>query len=130
MSLTTFHPLWQLAKSPFEVVKTSTVACMLSGPFVTDLCQLCLMGKHPFSLGTFIECPAMLNVRKTSSSHWSNYLQAKLELLLIPSCYALKAINEYSFSPLSLISIFFSKMVQFSQRKRYTLLIIFFLHNL
>ena len=112
MSLTISHPLWRLAESPFEVVKASTVACMLSGRFVTDyrsrhwstvnpegLCQLCLMGKHPSSLGTLehflIECPAMLPVRKTSSSHWSNYLQAKPELLPIVSSYAdLDDLNE------------------------------------
>ena len=82
--------------------KKDIVVCMLSGRFVTDyrsrhwsktnsegLCQLCLMGKYPSTLGTLehflLECPALLDVRKTCSSHWSNYLQAKPVLLPIVS---------------------------------------------
>jgi hypothetical protein len=80
MSLTTPHPLWSLAESPFEVSKANTVASMLSGRYVTDyrarhwtqsnpqgLCLLCLIQGHPATQGTLehllLKCPALSQAR-------------------------------------------------------------------
>ena len=98
MSLTTVHPLWSLAESPFEVQKAASVASMLSGRYVTDyrsrhwskknpngLCQLCLMNDQPEILGTLehllLDCPVLSNVRGNMKSLWSNYVQEKPILL-------------------------------------------------
>ena len=100
MSLSTPHPLWKLAESPFEVKKASTVATMLSGRYVTDHrarhwsrsnpdgnCQLCLAIGHPPTPGTLehmlLRCPALSEARRRSISHWCSYLADKKRLLPI-----------------------------------------------
>ena len=100
MSLNSPHPLWTVAESPFEVRKACTVASMLSGRYVTDhrarhwsrsnpsgYCQLCLMTRYSATPGTLehllLRCPALIETRKKSVSHWSKYLADKPSLLPI-----------------------------------------------
>ena len=106
MSLTTPHPLWTLAESPFEVSKANTMASMLSGRYVTDhrarhwtqsnpegLCLLCLIQGHQATPGTLehllLKCPALSQARAQSVSHWSAYLVDKPALLPIVSHHTL-----------------------------------------
>ena len=94
MSLSTVHPLWSLAESAYEVRKAATVACMLSGRYVTDYrsrhweksnpsgyCQLCMMTGFPQTPGTLthllIGCPALSDVRLKMISLWRDYILDK-----------------------------------------------------
>ena len=98
MSLSTPHPIWTLAETPFEVSKAATVATMLSGRYVSDHrsrhwsvknpegnCQLCLVSGHPPTPGTLqhqlVSCPGLLETRTNSISHWSAYMSDKPLLL-------------------------------------------------
>ena len=102
MSLTSPHPIWSMAESPFEVSKASTVAVMLSGRYVTDhrarywsrtnpegFCQLCLVNKYDEVLGTLehllLRCPALSETRSNAVSHWAAYLSDKPFLFPIVS---------------------------------------------
>ena len=106
MSLTTPHPIWSLAESPFEISKATTVAAMISGRYVTDYrarhwsktnpsgeCQLCLVHGHAFTPGTLdhqlLMCPALAEVRRNSVSLWSAYMVDKPSLLPIISHHTL-----------------------------------------
>ena len=100
MSLTSPHPIWSLAESPFEISKASTVAAMISGRYVTDHrarhwsksnpsgeCQLCLVHGFASTPGTLehqlLSCPALDEVRTNAISHWSSYMVDKPLLLPI-----------------------------------------------
>jgi hypothetical protein len=100
MSLTTPHPLWTMAESPYQVNKANTVATMLSGRYVTDHrarywsqsnpdghCQLCLFTGHPATPGTLehllLKCPTLAETRTQSNSNWSAYLADKPSLFPI-----------------------------------------------
>ena len=102
MSLAKPHPVWTLAESPFEVKKAVTMANMLSGRYVTDHrsrywsasnpqgnCQLCLLENFPETPGTLehllLSCPALADVRKDTTSHWSAYMVDKPFLLPLVS---------------------------------------------
>ena len=108
MSLTTIHPLWRLAESPFEVLKASTVAYMLSGQYSSDYharhwsktnpsgyCQLCLMGGHPQTPGTLehmlLKCPSLDEIRQRMELLWSEYIKDKPILKPIIDEYTLNA---------------------------------------
>ena len=88
MSLSSPHPIWSSASSPFEVSKAVVSARMLSGRYRTDklmskwsttnpsgFCQL--PGCHG-ELGTLqhilLECPSLSNARIKSISHWTAFL--------------------------------------------------------
>ena len=94
MSLSTPHPLWTMAESPYQVSKAITVATMLSGRYVTDHrarywsrsnpdghCQLCLFTGHPATPGTLehllLKCPTLAETRTQSNTFWSAYLRDK-----------------------------------------------------
>ena len=100
MSLSSPHPMWTMAESPYEVGKACTVASMLSGRYVTDhrarhwstsnpsgYCQLCLLTRHHAILGTLehqlLKCPVLRDTRSKSISHWTEYLLDKPSLLPI-----------------------------------------------
>ena len=106
MSLSTPHPIWLLADSPFEVTKAATVATMLSGRYVTDYharhwskvnpagnCQLCMIFGYQATPGhlahLLLKCPALGNVRSNAVSHWAAYLVNKPSLLPIISYHTL-----------------------------------------
>ena len=100
MSLTTTHPIWAMAETPFEISKATTVANMLSGRYVTHHrarywstsnpeghCQLCILSSHPLTPGTLehllLKCPVLAETRLNSIHHWSAYLTDKHTLLPI-----------------------------------------------
>ena len=100
MSLSSPHPMWTMAESPYEVGKACTVASMLSGRYVTDhrarhwstsnpsgYCQLCLLTRHHAILGTLehqlLKCPVLRDTRSKSISQWTEYLLDKPSLLPI-----------------------------------------------
>ena len=100
MSLSSPHPVWKLAETPYEVSKACTVATMLSGRYVTDhrsrhwssknpqgVCQLCLVSKFPPTPGTLehllLECPVLSETRRGLYTHRCNYIADKPALIPI-----------------------------------------------
>ena len=97
MSLSTPHPLWTNANSPFEVKKAGIVARMLSGRYRTDrltrhwnsdnphgLCRLpeCINQEGDL-VHILLKCPALSNSRRSMIKLWSNFLVSKPQLLPI-----------------------------------------------
>ena len=88
MSLSTPHPLWTTAGSPFEVSKAVVTARMLSGRYRTDKLMsnwnssnqagLCRLPGCDGQVGTLshilLHCPALLEARAKAISHWSAFL--------------------------------------------------------
>ena len=100
MSLSSPHPMWSMAETPFEVGKACTVASMLSGRYVTDhrarhwsninpsgYCQLCTITRRPATPGTLehmlLACPVLADTRKKAASHWKQKLSEYPSLLPI-----------------------------------------------
>ena len=101
MSLSSPHPMWASARSPFEVRKAVVVARMLSGRYRTDrlarhwsasnpsgVCQL--PGCSGQTLGTLehilIYCPALQTARSGAIKNWSKFiLQRKYLIPLVSS---------------------------------------------
>ena len=94
MSLSTTHPTWTMATTPYQVTKACTVASMLSGRYVTDYrarywshtnpegnCQVCTFTCHPETPGTLehllLKCPALADTRTSANSFWYQYLADK-----------------------------------------------------
>ena len=88
MSLSSTHPLWTSAGSPFEVSKAVISARMLSGRYRTDrlarhwsssnpegLCRLpgCV-GEQGSLSNILLHCPALAEARAKCISHWSAFL--------------------------------------------------------
>ena len=91
MSLSSPHPLWTTAKSPFEVRKAVITARMLSGRYRTDrlmrhwsrsnpegFCRLpgC-HGKDGTLLHILLHCPALAETRANGISLWSSFLVSR-----------------------------------------------------
>ena len=88
MSLSTPHPIWTTAGSPFEVSKAVITARMLSGRYRTDKLMsnwsnsnpagLCRLPGCEGQLGTLhhilLECPALSEARTRAISHWNAFL--------------------------------------------------------
>ena len=100
MSLSSPHPVWTMAETPYEVSKACTVATMLSGRYITDhrsrhwsnknpqgVCQLCLVSNFPSTPGTLehllLECPVLSETRRSLSSHRCIYISDKPALIPI-----------------------------------------------
>ena len=103
MSLSTPHPMWTSAASPFEVSKTVVTARMLSGRYRTDtlmsnwsfsnptgVCRLPGCHGEPGTLQhILLECPALADSRANSISHWSAFLVPRPWLFPVVSHYTL-----------------------------------------
>ena len=91
MSLSTPHPIWTTAGSPFEVSKAVVSARMLSGRYRTDrlarhwsnsnpkgFCRLpgCI-GCEGSLQHILLHCPALAQTRKKIISHWSAFLVSR-----------------------------------------------------
>ena len=104
MSLSSPHPIWTSARSPFEVRKAVVTARMLSGRYRTDrlsrhwtpsnpsgLCRLpgCvgLLGDLQHIL---LHCPALAVARAKAINLWSAFLVPRPWLLPIVSLYTLQ----------------------------------------
>ena len=91
MSLSSPHPLWTSAGSPFEVSKAVISARMLSGRYRTDrlarhwsssnpegLCRLPGCDGQVGSLShILLHCPALAEARQNCISHWSAFLVSR-----------------------------------------------------
>ena len=103
MSLSTPHPVWTSAGSPFEVSKAVISARMLSGRYRTDklmanwnlsnpdgLCRLpgC-SGEVGTLLHILLHCPALIEARANVISHWSAFLVPRPWLLPTVAHYTL-----------------------------------------
>ena len=97
MSLSTPHPLWTTAGSPFEVSKAVVSARMLSGRYRTDKLMsnwnnsnqagLCRLPGCEGEVGTLLhillQCPSLSEARANVISHWSAFLVPRPWLLPI-----------------------------------------------
>ena len=95
MSLSSPHPLWTTAKSPFEVRKAVITARMLSGRYRTDRLMRHWSRSNPEGLcrlpgcygedGTLphilLHCPALAETRANGISLWSSFLVSRPWLL-------------------------------------------------
>ena len=103
MSLSSPHPLWTSAGSPFEVRKAVVTARMLSGRYRTDSLMrhwsssnpsgLCRLPGCENQLGTLthilLHCPALAAARANCISHWTAFLVPRPWLLPIVSHHTL-----------------------------------------
>ena len=91
MSLSSPHPLWSTAGSPFEVSKAVVSARMLSGRYRTDYLSrhwsrtnpegLCRLPGCEGSEGSLehilLHCPALAEARSRMITHWSSFLVSR-----------------------------------------------------
>ena len=103
MSLSSPHPIWLSAGSPFEVRKAVVTARMLSGRYKTDrLCRhwttsnpngLCRLPGCVDSPGDLLHillhCPALSDARAKAICHWSAFMVPRPWLLPIVANYTL-----------------------------------------
>ena len=103
MSLSSPHPIWTSANSPFEVRKAVVSARMLSGRYrVEMLCRhwsrsnregLCRLPGCDGCAGTvehlLLHCPALAATRLKLISHWSAFMVSRPWLLPIVSHHTL-----------------------------------------
>ena len=103
MSLSSPHPLWTTAGSPFEVRKATISARMLSGRYRTDYLArhwsktnpegLCRLPGCNNELGTLqhilLTCPALTDARAKAISHWSSFLVPRPWLFPLVDHYSL-----------------------------------------
>ena len=103
MSLSSPHPLWTSAGSPFEVRKAVISARMLSGRYRTDRLMrhwstsnpdgLCRLPGCEGQLGTLphilLHCPALAAARADCISHWSAFLVPRPWLFPVVSHHTL-----------------------------------------
>ena len=103
MSLSSPHPLWTSAGSPFEVSKAVISARMLSGRYRTDQLMrhwsssnpdgLCRLPGCEGQLGTLahilLHCPALSDAIAKCISHWSAFLVPRPWLLPVVSHHTL-----------------------------------------
>ena len=102
MSLSSPHPIWTTAGSPFEVTKATVSAKMLSGRYRTDRLMrhwsksnpdgLCRLPGCSGELGTLqhilLSCPALSEARSKCISHWSAFL--------VPRPWLFPAVTQYT----------------------------------
>ena len=126
MSLSSPHPIWRAAGSPFEVSKAVIVARMLSGRYRTDrlarhwtsdnpngLCRLpgC-SGQVGDLVHILLHCPALAHSREKMITLWSAYMVSRPSLLpviqllnqifFLSSCWILLACH-WLFQPVAII---------------------------
>ena len=103
MSLSSPHPMWTSAGSPFEVRKAVITARMLSGRYRTDRLMrhwstsnpdgLCRLPTCEGQLGTLehilLQCPALAAARADCIAHWSAFLVPRPWLFPIVSHHTL-----------------------------------------
>ena len=103
MSLSTPHPIWTTAGSPFEVRKATISAKMLSGRYRTDRLMRHWSKSNPHGLcrlpgcsgeqGTLhhilLSCPALAEARGKCVAHWSAFLVPRPWLFPLVSHYTL-----------------------------------------
>ena len=104
MNLTTPHPLWSSAGSPYEVRKAVIAARMVSGRYRTDrlarhwsksnpsgFCQLpACTGEQDGTLEhLLLHCPALSEARSRVIKLWSNYMVSHQYLFPVVSCLTL-----------------------------------------
>ena len=103
MSLSTPHPIWTTAGSPFEVSKAVVTARMLSGRYRTDILMsnwstsnpdgLCRLPGCEGEIGTLqhilLECPGLSEARAKAIYHWSSFLVPRPWLFPIVAYHSL-----------------------------------------
>ena len=103
MSLSSPHPIWTTAGSPFEVGKAVVSARMLSGRYRTDKLMshwnksnpsgICRLPGCENEIGTLphilLHCPGLVDARRKVISHWSAFLVSHPILLPVVSHYTL-----------------------------------------
>ena len=101
MSLSTPHPIWTTAGSPFEVRKATISAKMLSGRYRTDRLMRHWSKSNPHGLcrlpgcsgeqGTLhhilLSCPALAEARGKCIAHWSAFLRSSS--MVVPTGFLL-----------------------------------------
>ena len=109
MSLSTPHPIWSSANSPFEVCKAVISARMLSGRYRTDKLMskwstnnpsgLCRLPGCEGEVGDLqhilLECSALSEARAKAINHWSAFLVPRPWLLPVVAHHTLGAPNEH-----------------------------------
>ena len=105
MSLSSPHPIWLYAGSPFEVSKAVVAARMLSGRYRTDklvrhwsahnpngYCKLpgCSGAEVGDLAHIVLDCPALVNVRLKQISLWSSFLVSHPALFPVISYYTVE----------------------------------------
>ena len=117
MSLSTPHPLWTSAHSPYEVQKAVIQAWMISGRYCTDKLArhwssrnpsgLCLLpgcdGLHVGSLEhILLHCQALADVGSGVINLWTNFMVSRQYLLPVVAQHTIHHLSYISSSSLTL----------------------------